>query len=654
MKKTVTNLMGSVPAYLIFPVMLALLFTACTPEGVINKTKYQGEKITNTCEQFQEEVDALISANSNTAQLVVAEYDNSDLGYYYLEPGQFEIKDGMLNWRFAGDLEYDKYLHKGVAVIVTADYESLDHLKGMEKTNSGQIGSLTIDRDYYEANKEPFFKYSMPITGNEKAIEGKQIKLKFTVLRYKKNGDVKKVFCDSDENPIGPVTPPAVTFQPWDKANPTSVISLPEVDIEDEKYRYRGFTGTLDLIFPENSVKYDEEKLSMAIQDYIKKYQGLGYQVSNINLEGWASLGGDEARNQTLSERRAKAVYEDLVAALADSTIEISYAGRGEDWNRLVLLTKASALNGQQQGEVLGVANGAGTNDEKEAEMRKLEFWETLVEEVIVNTRHTFVTFKFDYQPDKMYVEYYPSQMPVISDELVRIASESMVIGAYGTNNGQSEKGGQKTLDILIGNNKKANLFAMRSTYMFAQDNVMGAIDDIDEALSLNGSNMQYAMASLAYKTKYASTYSLEQRLKMMDQYNDYAVRYPDNAGLMFNRAVMMDKIGFISGALTEYDELLEGADPSAANMNNRGVAKLKTMRVTEAEADFLAAIDKDASIAEPYFNLSLIYAYRGFSGKSAEYLGMAVDRDASYKEGIFTNPAFRVVKESSKFDRFR
>lgn len=643
--------MGTFRHFLFLGIIATFIFTSCTPEGVINKTKYQGEKITNTCDQFKEEVDALMSANSNTAQLVVAEYDNTDLGYYYLEPGQYEIKDGMLNWRFAGDLEYEKYLHKGIAVHVSASYEALDHLKGMEKTNSGDIGMLVVDRAYYDAHKEPVFMYQMPISGSEEAIEGKQIKLKFTVVKYKK-GKIKKVFCNSDEVPLGPVSPACCTFQPWDKANPSSVISMPEVDIQDENYKYRGFTGTLDLIFPMGSVKYDTGILSSAIQDYIRKYQEKGFQVTSINLDGYASLGGVEAKNIELSERRAKAVYEDLVSSMKDSTLNIQYAGRGEDWERLVLLTKASALDAQEQGEVLAVANGAGTNDEKEAEMRKLSFWEKLVEEVIVNTRHTFVTFKFDYMPDKMYVEYYPSKMPVNSDELVRIANETMVIGAY--KESDNAKAGLKVLDILIGNNKKANLFAMRSTYRFGSDDVTGAIGDIDQALSLDGGNMQYAMASLAYKTKYAGTYSLDERLNMMTQYNDYAVRYPDNSGLMFNRAVMMDKIGYISGALAEYGELLEGAEPTAAQINNRGVAKLKTMRTTEAEADFMAALQKDNTLAEAHFNLALINAYRGMTNKTVQHLDQAVMHDASFKKMIFSNPAFRIMKENPKFDKFR
>ncbi len=653
MKKTVTtSLVQSNSSYFLAAMLIAILFSACTPEGVINKTKYQGEKITNTCDSFKEEIDALISANSNTAELVVAEYDNSDIDYYYLEPGQYEIKDGSLNWRFAGDIEYEKYLHKGIAMHVSASYEALDHLKGMEKTTSGDLGMLVVDRAYYDANKEPAFMYKMDISGNDQALEGKQIKLKFTVVKYNKKGKIKKVFCESDEVPLGPVTPACCTFQPWEKADPASVIAMPSVDIEDEKYKYRGFTGDLDLIFPMGSVVFDKEKLSGAIQDYIKRYEQKGYSVTDVSLDGYASLGGEEAKNQELSERRAKAVYEDLVAALDNPALKINYAGKGEDWDRLVLLTKASALDGQEKQAVLAIANGGGTNDEKEAEMRKLPFWENLVEQVIVNTRHTFVTFKFDYMPDKMYVEYYPAKLPVTSDELVKIAEETMIIGAY--DKGTNVKQGLKVLDILIGNNKKANLFAMRSTYQFARNDVRAAITDVDEALGLDGSNMQYAMASLAYKTKYAGTYSLEERLGMMDQYNDYSVKYPDNVGLLFNRAVMMDKIGYISGALAEYGDLLEGNDPDAAALNNRGVAKLKTMRTTEAEADFLAALDKDNTLAEGYFNLALIYAYRGMTAKTVEHLEKAVQNDETYKDRIFNNPAFRFMKDNSKFDSLR
>jgi tetratricopeptide (TPR) repeat protein len=283
--------------------------------------------------------------------------------------------------------------------------------------------------------------------------------------------------------------------------------------------------------------------------------------------------------------------------------------------------------------------------------MRKLPFWNKLVDEVIVNTRHTFATFKFDYAPDKMWVEYYPSQMPIISDELVRVANETMTIGAY--KEGVDSKKGLRVLDILIGNNKKPNLFAMRSTYQFVNNNFQAAIKDIDDALAMDKSNMQYALAALAYKTKYANNYTLDQRMEMMDQYNDYILQYPENKSLHFNRAVMMDKIGYISGAMAEYDDLLGSETPTASNLNNRGVAKLKTMRTTEAEADFLEALDKDRTLAVAYYNLALIYAYRGLSGKTVEHLQKAIDLDPSLKSLIPSNPAFAVMKANPEFEKF-
>jgi tetratricopeptide (TPR) repeat protein len=630
---------------------VSLFLSSCTPEGVINKTKYNGQKVTNTCESFTNEVNQIVSANSNTSSLAVAEYDNSDADGYYLDVGQYEIKDGMLNCRLASDLEYEKYCKKGVAVHVTASYNALDHLSSMESPASGDLGMLVVDEAYVAAHKAPFFMYSIPLT-DDADLNGKQLSLKFSVVKYDKKGKIKKVFCNTVEAPLGPVKGACCNFQPWETAPPASVVEMPDVKIDDEKYRYRGFTGTLDLIFPENSAKFDKALLTNAITNYIQKYQSLGFKVTSINLEGWASLGGKEDLNQKLSDKRAQAVYDDLKAALNDSTIGITFAGKGEDWDRLKLLTKTSALSGEEQQAVLSIANGGASNDEKEKEMRLLPFWKKLVDEVIVNTRHTFVTFKFDYAPDKMYVEYYPSSMPVISDELYNVATKEMIITKY--RQGEDVKKNLKTLDILIGNNKKANLYAMRSTYQFAGNDFRKAIEDIDQALKLNGSNSQYAMASLAYKTKFASSYTLEERMSMLDQYNDYVKKYPDNVGLAFNRAVMMDKVGFISGALTEYSELLEGREPTAANLNNRGVAKLKTMRLSEAEADFMAALEKNPNLGEASFNLAAIYAYKGLTNKVIENLDRAVMNNPALKEQIWDNAAFAVVRENPKFDKYR
>ena len=77
-------------------------------------------------------------------------------------------------------------------------------------------------------------------------------------------------------------------------------------------------------------------------------------------------------------------------------------------------------------------------------------------------------------------------------------------------------------------------------------------------------------------------------------------------------------------------------------------------MRTTEAEADFLAALDKDNDLAASYYNLALIYAYKGLTTKTVEHLHKAIKYDASLKKNIWSNPAFSVMKDSPKFDQFR
>ncbi|MEM7298344.1 MAG: hypothetical protein AAF391_08780, partial [Bacteroidota bacterium] len=128
----------------------------------------------------------------------------------------------------------------------------------------------------------------------------------------------------------------------------------------------------------------------------------------------------------------------------------------------------------------------------------------------------------------------------------------------------------------------------------------------------------------------------------------------PGDRAIFFNRAILMDKIGLISGALKEYGDLLDGATPTAAQLNNRGVARLKTNMVSQAAGDFMAASSTDNSSAEAYFNMAVVNAYKGLTKKTIEFLDKAVELDDSYKAFIFNNPAFSVMSEDPRFDKFR
>ena len=186
-------------------VFAVLALTSCKPEGFINKVKYRGETYVNTCESFTADVNKLIAANSNATTLSISEYDNTDFTYFYLEPGQFEVKGDTLYARLANDLEYGQYLDKGVAVEVTASYAASPSLASMESDAAGDLGTLKVDREYYIANRRPFFLYKFPLGGS--SIAGKQLMLSFAVAKYKKNGDLKNYFCETDATPIGTATP---------------------------------------------------------------------------------------------------------------------------------------------------------------------------------------------------------------------------------------------------------------------------------------------------------------------------------------------------------------------------------------------------------------------------------------------------------------
>ncbi|MFN7707217.1 MAG: TPR end-of-group domain-containing protein [Sphingobacteriia bacterium] len=637
--------------------MALLAVTACTPEGVINKTNYEGRKVTNTCDQFTAEVTAIIDANAGASVLRVAEYDNSSYNTMFLEPGQFEQVGNTLYFRLVNDLQYEKYLHKRVAILVKVNYKAQEHLSAIESSPEGTLGTLTIDRAYYDANKEPFFVYKVETNGK---IDGKQLSLSFSVVKLNKKGAIKKVYCNSVEMPLGPIDPGCCTDRPWVGANTQSVVDVPNLNIRNEQYRYQGFTGTLDLIFPMSSTVFKKDSLNNAIINYAAKYEDMGFKLKAINIDGYCSQGGTVELNQGLSNARAEAVYNDLVRhyerAGRLNELKLTYAGKGEDWNRFEQLVKTVNFEPAVRSRLLAIANGPEGMDEKERILRDEKLLEVrpskskLVTDVLEYCRHTFVTFQFEYVKDRMFVEYYPSQIPVISPALFDVARQEFVITEYKRNVDANKGLGVLNTLIDVNNNRTANLFAMRSTYHFALTNVKSAINDIESAMNLNRDNSNYALAALSYKTQYADIYTVSERMRLLNDYTTYIAKYPDNAALTLNRAVMMDKVGYLSGALAEYEKL---GNNSAALMNNRGVARLKASRVTEAEADFTAALAKDANLAEAHFNLAIVYAWKGHTDKSITHLNHAVEANPEMKKLARNNDAFKTLRANPAFKRF-
>ncbi|MEZ4776357.1 MAG: hypothetical protein R3D00_24495 [Bacteroidia bacterium] len=636
--------------------LAVVVLSACKPEGLINKVKYNGVKYVNTCETFNAEINKLIQNNTQSNILKVSEYDNSDFTYYYLEQGQYEIKKDTLYFRLAQDLEYAQYLDKGVAVHVNASYKAVDQIQDLEASKAGDLGTLVVSREYYVANRKPFFLYKFPLGG--KSLEGKQLMLSFAIAKYDKTGNVKQYFCETDSKPIGTAFPACCSATPWQAAALQSSVSMPKIMVKDETYRYEGFTGTIDVMFQESSFKLadDTSFSALLIQAFVEKYKNFGYKIDGVSLEGWASPGGKESFNMKLSQKRADALKKALEILNGNiSSLNVTAEGKGEDWERVRLLTQASTkLTSEQKAEVLAIANdGSLTNDQKEAKLRKVKFWTTLVDDVLVKARHTFSVMDFGYGGTENILKRYEKPLPVASMQLEDIAKTVFRVGGH--KDGSDFSKDMAVINEVLTKAATPNLYAIRATYYLANDEYEKAFADLESASRFRDANSnEYSMSVQGYKVLFADQYAFDQKKELYKAYTELAQKSPGNRPIYFNRAVLMDKIGYISGALKEYKDLLEGNTATAANLNNRGVARMKTNMITEAEADFKAAMQMDPKMSEPVFNLAIVSAYRGLTKMTMEYLDKAVKMDAKYKTLIFNNPAFSVMSEDPRFEKYR
>lgn len=632
---------------------VSIFFTACKPEGFINSVKHRGEKYTNTCESLTADVNKIIQNNNTPNQLDVSRYDNTEFSYYYLEPGQFDVWQDTLYFRLEEDLNYPTYLDKGIAVHVNVMYKAMDRLQALEATPEGSLGTLVVDRAYYLKNRNPFFIYKFPL--NEVNIAGKQLYMSFAVAKYNKKGELKDYYCQTDATPLGTATPACCTSVPWENTQLQSLVDFPKIAVKDEVYFYEGFTGTIDVAFTESSFEVDDSLFTTnLLQTYINKYKAYDYRVSRIDLKGFASPGGKESFNQTLSQKRADAVKEGLKVLNGDiKGLNITATGMGEDWERVKQLTQLSSLSAEEKDQVLAIANSDVDNDTKEARLRKVPFWETLVEEVLVKARHTFTLMEFTYNGDGVALEPYVKWLPLASRELQAVAGTRMEVKPFASATDPAKT--LATINKVMTKKATPNLYAMRASYHIADKAYDKAIADLEAAGSMRGEDgAQYTTTAQGYKVFFADTYNFDQRKALYESFSEQIKQNPGDRPLFFNRAILMDKIGLTGAALAEYEALLEGNTPTAYNLNNRGVARLRANMLTEAQSDFEAATALQPGLAAPYFNLAVIAAYKGLTRKSVEYLDKAIEIDPAFKQNIFNNPVFSVVSEDTRYDKYR
>jgi tetratricopeptide (TPR) repeat protein len=233
-----------------------------------------------------------------------------------------------------------------------------------------------------------------------------------------------------------------------------------------------------------------------------------------------------------------------------------------------------------------------------------------------------------------------------------RIARTLIRVGPYSP--GLDEEDELATLNEVLREKATANLYAMRATYHLAKRDYEKLYADLKSAAELDPDNEVYNRILTGYKIRFAQEEGKERMAVIYEEINQQTKANPKDRSLFLNRAILLEKMGRIDEALEEYRLLFDGVNPEPPHVNNRGVARLKSNRIREAESDFLWAIDKNSRLAEPHFNLAAIYAYRGFTSRSLTYLDRAIDRDPRFKEMIFNNPVFSVVSEDPKYDKYR
>lgn len=631
------------------------LLSACRPEGFINKVKYEGTKYLNTCTTFQEEVNKVIAKNQEPTRLRVSEANQTGMQFYYLEEGQYMLKQDTLFFRLADDLAHAQYLDDEVALLVNARYRTPEALTAYAEDPVGEIGTLVIDRAYYNQHKGIYLLYQLPLNGT--VLDGRQLLLSFAIAKLSETGEVVEYFCETDAQPLGTIEPACCTAEAWEAVTLPTIVAMPDLEVSTQRFVYQGFTGTIDVFFEPNSTDLSDDSTFSTdlIQSYIDDYQATDYGIDRLKLTGYASPPGRAAYNQRLSERRAESLLQGLTSVnLGLKAENVLAEGKGEDWERVRTLIPGSDLSDDQKAEVMAIASDTTLGpDQREYRLRRLPYYTSFKESVLGLARHTFAVMGFAYQGSTPTLTYYRDRLPVASPELREIASTTFEIPPYAE--ASNPDSAFTLLEEVLTRTASPELYAIRATYHLANEQYQLAFDDLDRASRFRGPDAeQYQLAIEGYKVLFADSYDFAKRKDLYDAYGQMIAADPDNRKLRFNRAILMEKMGLLAQARETYAELEAEGGLSAAQLNNRGVARLKANRFPAAEADFKAAITQDPALAEPYFNLAAVFAYRGLPRDVIDHLDLALARNASLRDQIFNNPVFSVVSEDRRFDKYR
>lgn len=196
-------------------------------------------------------------------------------------------------------------------------------------------------------------------------------------------------------NPIGPVVPHG-----YEKV---TIIS------KEAKIYFQVNLYKLDWNLPLNKLDANKQQLAD-----LKSFLALGYQIKDVNIDGWASPEGEETFNQGLSENRSKVAQKytsDMIKGLikdkntkltikdAEKDVQYNVVHHGPDWNGFIYNVQNSDM--KDKNVILNVINSAGTPAKKEQEIRNMiVIYPEIEEKMLANLRRAAIVVNC-YEPKR-------------------------------------------------------------------------------------------------------------------------------------------------------------------------------------------------------------------------------------------------------------
>ena len=184
-----------------------------------------------------------------------------------------------------------------------------------------------------------------------------------------------------------------------------------EVTILTDEATLYFFINRHDLNWNVPMNKKEESKQKRdALWDFVRQ----GYEIKEINIDGWASPEGEETFNEGLSERRSNTAHTYMISNLKKIVKEMdtlvpfenpgeditwNVAHHGPDWNGF--LTKVRNSDIEDKNMILNVINSAETPAKKEQEIRNMiVIYPTLEEDILPPLRRAEMVVNV-YEPKK-------------------------------------------------------------------------------------------------------------------------------------------------------------------------------------------------------------------------------------------------------------